>query len=53
MTTTHDLTYPGIVDPAPGTLMGPGLDARSWRVVGSVFDVAAKQTTVTVEAVSA
>lgn len=52
MTTTHELTYPSLVNPAPGTLMGPGLDGRTWSVVGSMYDTVADKTTVTVEATS-
>lgn len=36
MTTQHTLTYPGKVDPTPGTLMGPGADGRVWSVEGTV-----------------
>lgn len=47
--TTHELTYPGIVNPAPGTQMGPGLDGHVWSVVGAMYDTDAHKTTVTLE----
>jgi len=46
----HRLTYDGRVDPAPGTLMGPGIDGRVWKVVGAMFDPTTGKTSVTVEA---
>ncbi len=33
---THELTFPGLVDPEPGTLMGPGKRMSFWQVVGTV-----------------
>lgn len=30
------LTYPGKVDPEPGSVMGPGLDGGLWEVLGTV-----------------
>lgn len=32
----HTLTYPAAVDPRPGTILGPGLDGRLWKVLGTV-----------------
>lgn len=47
---TRDLTYPGNVDPLPGSYMGPGFNGRIWRVVGSMYDAVEDKTTVTIEA---
>lgn len=52
MSTTHELTYSGIVRPEPKSTMGPGLDGRMWSVVGSMYDTRANKTIVTVEAVA-
>lgn len=49
---TRELNYTGIVNPAPGQLMGPGLDGRRWAVVGSMYDTAADKTAVTVEEIA-
>lgn len=46
---SHTLTYQGLVDPPIGTLMGPSLDDRFWKVVGSVYNSGTKTTAVTVE----
>lgn len=45
----HTLTYPGLVKPPEGLLMGPGLDGRVWKVIGSMYDTEADKTFVTVE----
>lgn len=46
----HELTYRGLVQPEPGTLLGPGLDGRQWRVVGAMYDTTKRRTFVTVKA---
>ena len=47
---THELTYPGVVDVRPGTHLGPGIDGRVCVAVGSyVKSVDPQQTCVVVE----
>jgi len=45
----HTLTYPGKVDPVPGSLLGPGMNGKQWKVLGSVYDPATNTTSVEVE----
>lgn len=32
----NSLNYPAHVDPTPGTVLGPGLDGRLWKVATTV-----------------
>ena len=50
--TTHELTYKGLVDPPVDSIMGPGLDGRTWKVLGSIYDTKTRTTAVTVEETS-
>lgn len=44
------LTYPGHFDPEVGSLMGPGLDGRIWKVLGTAHQDGSSK--VTLEALS-
>lgn len=33
---TNSLNYPSPVAPQPGTILGPGLDGRLWKVTDTV-----------------
>jgi hypothetical protein len=41
----RELNYPGRVDPAKPTVLGPGLDGRAWIVTASIYDTAADAST--------
>ena len=45
------LNYSAKVDPTPGTVMGPGMDGKLWRVLGTEWDEAACKSRVTFELV--
>lgn len=45
----HDLTYPGRVDPKPGSPLGPDTRNRVWEVAGAVYNPTTNTTAVTVE----
>jgi len=49
MTEQRTLTYDGLVDPTVDTEMGPGLDGRMWKVLGSVYSELSGKTLVLVE----
>ncbi len=45
----HELTYPGRVNPDPGSILGISRDLRIFSVVGTVYDETTNRSRVTVE----